>query len=226
MWRKKGVMPSQCRSPFNRKAGQLTLKAMKTLLALTLVLAALPMHSPKANLVKNGDFEEGPAELTKYSFAQSPGWWNRAKRENAQSNNARAISDHHTGFSATVNDRGDAATLFSQKTKHIIQHGDEYQLTLDIMAHLDWEPSDKVRVILYATEDNNGGGNVVWEEAVEFQDISGSSWISESHTFAAVPPAAVGKNLFINFYGVDPDLSDQDAKWGFVRVDNIVLTVK
>jgi hypothetical protein len=196
---------------------------MKKILLLATLLAVLPLHSPFANLVNNGDFEAGPTETTKYAFWETPGWWNRAKTDNAQGANARVNSMDESGFNATVNDRGDMVSSFSQNTKHTIEHGDEYEISLDMRAGMDWQGADRLEVILFATSDNTLSSSVVWEEIVEMGEAVGTDWTTETHTFKPVPPAAVGKTLFLNFYGVDPA---ESQKAGFLRVDNIVLTNK
>jgi|GEM_PF-5941483 len=196
---------------------------MKRALLLTTLLAVVPIYSPFANLVNNGDFEAGPTETTKYAFWETPGWWNRAKRDNAQGLNARIASNDESGFNATVNDRGDLASSFTQNTKYTIEHGDEYEISLDMRAGIDWQGADRLEVILFATSDNTLSGSVVWEEIVEMGDVVGAEWTTETHTFKPVPPAAVGKTLFLNFYGVDPA---ESQKTGYLRVDNIVLTNK
>ena len=196
---------------------------MKKFLPLTVLLAVLPFGPSHANLLNNADFEAGPTELKEYNFKETPGWWNRAKREEAQSAAARRTFNDESKYNAIANDKGESLTSFNQKTSHAIQAGDVFQVALDLCAGMDWQSRDVLRVVAFATANNTQGGEVVWQESVDFDDGYSKAWRSETRTFPPATSAAQGRTLFFNFYGVDPQGID---KIGFLRVDNIVLTVQ
>jgi hypothetical protein len=196
---------------------------MKKIVFPALLLAVSAACSLQANLITNGDFEAGPSEERDYSFGETPGWWNRAKREEPTRANARRNYFDDGGFNAIVNDRGETFSSFNQKTQHAIQEGDEFEISLDLKAGMDWENVDGLKVVIFATATDTLGGSIVWEETVNFESGYGNAWITETHTFPPAPADVQGRTLFLYFHGFD---NAESRKTGFLRVDNIVLTVK
>ncbi len=199
---------------------------MKKVLLLTALLAAFPVASSFAddNLLKNADFEAGPSEAKTYSFKETPGWYNRAMAGSKQAVNARVTEGTLDGskYSATVNDREDEISSFMQKTEHSIEEGEVFEVSLDWNAGWQWQSQDVLRVVVFARAGNKLGGEVVWQDSVDFEHAP-TTWEKATHTFQPAPPEASGKTLFFGFFGVDPQ---QAGVPGWVRVDNIVLTVK
>ncbi len=198
---------------------------MRKALLLTALLAALPVESPLANLLKNSDFEAGATEEKTYNFKETPGWYNRAVAGSKQEVNARATEGTLDGskYSATVNDREDQVSSFVQKTEHSIEEGEVLEVSLDWTAAWQWQSQDLLRVVVFATANDKLGGAIVWQDSVDFEHATTGSWEKVTHTFQPASPEASAKTLFFGFYGVDPQ---QAGVSGWARVDNIDLTVK
>jgi len=188
--------------------------------------AVLLTESLLANLLRNADFEAGPAEADIVAFHATPGWYNPvdAGSKKALAVNARAREGNAEGstYSATVNDREKETSYFVQKTEHSIAEGEIFEVSFDWKAGWQWQAQDVLRVVVFAKENNNLSGETVWEETFDF-DFAPTSWENVTHAFPPAPPQATAKTLFFSFYGVDPR---QAGVAGFARVDNIVLTVK
>lgn len=199
---------------------------MKKFLAVCAGAALLLTESLLANLLRNADFEAGPAEAEIVAFHSTPGWYNpvNAGSKKALAVNARAREGDAEGstYSATVNDREKEISYFVQKTEHSIAEGEIFELSLDWKAGWQWQAQDVLRVVVFAKENNNLGGETVWEETVDFE-FAPTSWEKVTHVFPPAPLQATAKTLFFSFYGVDPQ---QAGVAGFARVDNIVLTAK
>jgi hypothetical protein len=125
-------------------------------------------------------------------------------------------------YSATVNDREKEISWFVQKTEHSIEEGEVFEVSLDWKSGWQWQSGDVLRVVVFAKSGNTLGGETVWEESFDFQQAP-SEWEKVTHSFQPAPFQATGKTLMFAFYGVDPQ---QAGASGFVRVDNIELTVK
>ena len=189
-------------------------------------VALLLTESLLANLLRNADFEAGPAEADIVAFGATPGWYNPADRgsKKAQAVNARARENDAEGstYSATVNDREKETSYFVQRTEHSIAEGEIFEVSFDWKAGWKWQAQDVLRVVVFAKENNNLSGETVWEETFDFE-FAPTSWEKVTHVFPPAPPQATAKTLFFSFYGVDPQ---QAGVAGFARVDNIVLSVK
>jgi len=199
---------------------------MKHALCLAVLLAAIPISTAFSNLLQNADFETGPAGKDAHLFYETPGWYNPA---DAGSKKAMGVKARTAGgglggstYSATVNDREKEVSWFLQKTEHSIEEGEIFEVSFDWKAGWQWQPQDLLRVVVFATENNNLSGETVWEETFDFEYAPGE-WDRVTHTFQAAPFQASAKTLFFAFYGVDPQ---QAGVAGFARVDNIELTVK
>ncbi len=192
-------------------------------------LSSVALHAE--NLVVNGDFESGEGN----AFYATPPWYNRGtgfnQGTNARSDQGAVIAG---SFSATVNDRYDSETgkfgpvVHVQKTKHMIEAGDSFTLSYEWRpADTYWQRSaDTVRFVLYATANDNAGGEVVWsaELTSEFFTRKLESTLPVSETTEVVNAEAVGHSLFVMFYGLDTkDNGSGVAHWA--RVDNIEVEV-
>ncbi len=186
--------------------------------------------SAQTNLVTNGDFETGGGT----TFDTTPGWYNMGKSQN-QDSKARSNTLAHGGsYSATISDRYDIETgAFSwvahcQKTTYTIKEGDSFAISYF------WRPSDigwqrgrdNVQFVLFATDNNTLAGNAVWSATLVSGNFPGNDikiWKNVEARTGVVSPLAVGKTLFVSFYGFDRGGLSSDA--GYARVDDIVVTV-
>jgi hypothetical protein len=175
-----------------------------------------------ANLVKNGDFEAPPVGETSYSFGQTPHWFNWVAGPDAQNTVARSDSLQldDSMYSAMISNQEPEGRVFLQKTEHLTGEGDTFSLTFHWLEAYRWTPGDTLRMVIFVTHNDTLGGNVVWEDAVDFRKSSDGLWVQESHTFAPVGREGAGRVLFFKFVG----LPVQAPQAGFARVDNIVLT--
>jgi hypothetical protein len=205
---------------------------MQTRYLISLALSSLSSASLFAqNLVVNGDFEDG----TGTAFYATTGWYNCGvglkQGTTARTDKGAVITGF---FSATINDRYNSVegkfgpVVHSQKTKYVIKAGDSFTLTYD------WRPADSywqtgrdtVRFVLYATSDDRMAGPVVWSSE-HTSDLYRGSIDLGKNVFAissVVKTEAVGKALFINFYGVDT-VDGVEGSHHYARVDNIVVEV-
>jgi hypothetical protein len=207
---------------------------MKILSAIALA-GALPCVTPALfagndNLVKNGDFELYESEWV--SFNDTKFWRNRGtgkEKANAR-RNGQGDGVLASGFQGSINDQYDERTAtfgvvaHNQNTEHIIRPGESYTVDYVWKTAYQWQRErDIVRVILYATTANTPTGPVVWSAPLESGAArKENTWERISHLTEVVPPAAVGKQLFLSFYGVD--LLGTSAP-GYALVDNIVVQV-
>lgn len=191
------------------------------------VLASAFAHAE--NLVDNGDFESGDGT----AFFKTPPWYNRGEGLN-QGTNARSAEGAviTPAYSASVNDRYQTTAgkfgpiVYAQKTSHIIQAGDSFSLIYE------WRPADKhwqkstdtIRFVLYATENDKLGGPVVWSSELTSDLFKGdfSSVMLVEQKSDVVDEFAVGKALFVMFYGLDTDDSETGSTH-WARVDNIEI---
>lgn len=187
-----------------------------------LLLVACPLCSVSANLLRNADFQEGPTDEKAYGFGSTPGWYNRAvgdKKNQAKARINEGSLDGY-GYSATVNDRGEDVASFSQRTEHSIEEGEVFEVTLDWTSGWQWQPTDILRVVIFAKAGDKLGGETLWEETVDFERAPVDAWEKVTHRFPAAPLPAHGRTLYFGFYGVDPQ---EAGVSGFARVDNIEL---
>jgi len=182
------------------------------------------------NLIINGDFETGEGN----AFYQTPGWYNAGTGSN-QGTNARSDEGAVVSgsYSATVIDRYNTSEgkpgplMYVQKTNYIIEQGDSFALSYE------WKPADQywqrstdtVRFVLFATGNDNVGGPVVWSSELT-SDFTKGGWETVklvSDTTDVVNSEAVGRTLFVKFYGIDTvDSENGNPHWA--RVDNIEVT--
>lgn len=205
---------------------------MKECYLLPLALSALsPVSLFAQNLVVNGDFEDGKGT----AFYATTGWYNRGAGLN-QGTTARIDKGVVIAgsFSATVSDRYNSVegkfgpVVHAQKTTHTIKAGNTFTLTYD------WRPVDSfwqtgrdtVRFVLYATFDNRMGGPVVWSSELTSDFYRGDITLGKnvSAISSVVNPEAVGKALFVMFYGLDT-VDGVEGSTHYARVDNIVVEV-
>lgn len=200
---------------------------MKFLLFCSLLGAALPLASLSAqNIVTNGDFETG----TGTAFNVTPPWYNRGVGLN-QTSAARSNNNNlgASTFNAVINDRYDTVTpafgtvAHSQNTGYTIQSGDYFAVSYDWRDAADWQQArDFVRVVLFATTNNALGGPIAWSVTLDSPlSTLVTTWESVSTQTTVVNEAAVGRPLFINFFGVDN--GGLSATTGFARVDNVTV---
>lgn len=203
---------------------------MKASILKACLLIALPSAAHCAeNLVVNGDFETG----TGNAFYQTPPWYNCGaglnQGANARVDTGAVITGTH---SATVIDRYNTTDdkpgpiAYVQKTKHTIQEGDSFALSYE------WRPSDEywqrakdtIRFVLFATGNDKLSGQKVWSSVLtsDFLRSKPGSIQAVAQTSEVVNADAVGRELFIMFYGLDTgDSETGEPHWA--RVDNIEL---
>lgn len=201
---------------------------MRKALLFAAVLAALSVSSSfSQNLLKNGDFELEAGDKDAQPFYRTPNWYNPADAgsKKAMGVTARATEGSMEGstYSASVNDREKEISWFVQKTEHSIEEGEVFEVSLNWKAGWQWQPEDVLRVVVFAKAGNTLGGETVWEDTFDFERAPTGSWDKVTHAFQPASPEATGKTLIFAFYGVDPQ---QAGVPGWVRVDNIELTVK
>jgi hypothetical protein len=186
--------------------------------------------SAETNLVTNGDFETGTGK----TFEETSGWYNRGRGAN-QKANARSTGFAHGGScSALVSDRYDNAksaflgAAHCQKTSYAIKAGDSF-----VVSYF-WRPvdsgwqlgRDNIEFALFATDNNTVGGTVVWSALLRSENFSGldlADWKNVSDQSTVATAAAVGKTLFVCFYGVDRGkILSKDT--GYALVDDIEVT--
>lgn len=202
--------------------------------SLLIILTTIAVHAgkPEDNLVVNGDFESGE----KPAFYGTMPWYNCGtglnQGTNARSSEGTVISG---AFSAIVNDRYNIADAkfgpiaHTQKTKHTIEEGDSFSLSYQwLPADRFWQTTrDTVRFVLYATDNDKIGGTKVWTaefNAGFFRGTIGAP-MSVQETTDVVNEEAVGKTLFVQFYGLDT-VDGETGSPHFARVDDIVVTVQ
>lgn len=193
-----------------------------------LLFALSPVALQAENLVVNGDFETGNGT----AFYQTPGWYNCGTGLNqgtsARTDQGGAITG---SYSATVSDRYITAeskfgpVTHVQKTNYTIQEGDSFPLSYE------WRPADEywqraqdtVRFVLFATVNDKVGGAKVWSSELTSDFFKGnpSGVMAVSATSSVVDPEAVGRALFVMFYGVDTVNGGKDNTPHWARVDNI-----
>jgi hypothetical protein len=205
---------------------------MKKLLIITGLLSGLSSASvPGQNLVTNGDFEAG-SNLT---FDGTPNWFNRGTAGQAGSARGDNLNLLGSDFNAVISDRYNFGTstfgpvAHSQRVtagSYKIQGGDFFSLSYDWRDASGWEQAhDQVRFVLFATVNDTLAGTVVWSETLDSGTSSAAAtWESVSQTTGTVTLAAVGKDLFIQFYGVDLNSEGISTTTGFARVDNISVS--
>jgi hypothetical protein len=194
-----------------------------------LLLALSPVALQAENLVVNGDFETGNGT----AFWQAPGWYNCGTGLN-QGTGARTDEGGViiTGiYSAVVNDRyvTDEAKFGSlahaQTTKYIIQDGDSFSLSYEWRPADQWwqRSQDTIRFVLFATANDKLGGAKVWSSELtsDFFKDKPSGVMAVSATSSVVDPEAVGRVLFVMFYGVDTVNGGKDNTPHWAVVDNI-----
>jgi hypothetical protein len=109
----------------------------------------------------------------------------------------------------------------------LIAAEDIYAVRFDLMANaVSWNNRDFVRVVLFATQDNQVQGRVVWEHLFDGAPSAGmlGTWEAVGGRTDVVATEAVGKRLFINFYGMD-SFGEDFGKPGYARLDNLSVTV-
>lgn len=197
---------------------------MKNKAILSLFCLLLTSSINANNLVENGDFETGGGSGASRDFNVTANWYNRGGKQEATARR----SDHNPAgsqFNALITDRAGVGTLHSQKTGYVIRAGDTFEVTFDsYCSPASWHERDIIRLVLFATENDRLAGEVVWEHNFEkLTDVLGV-WETVHGVSQKVEPPAVGKRLFVNFYGVDPK-GNVDRSTSYARVDNIVLKV-
>jgi hypothetical protein len=195
-------------------------------ICLPTLLAFSLSASGAQNLVANGDFEAGTGTGINRNFDVTPSWYNRA---DAQNTNARKGDKNLEGssFNAVLSDRAGYIVLHSPKTKYTTKAGDRFDVSFNWMGnHLSWNNRDFVRVVLFATQDNQVQGRVVWEHLFDGAPSAGmlGTWEAVGGRTDVVATEAVGKRLFINFYGMD-SFGEDFGKPGYARLDNLSVTV-
>lgn len=213
----------------------------------SLFVFCLALMSPLAtaqavNLIENGTFEAGPGQASAVQFISTPGWYNWGQGLNQRAN-ARSDANPLPGsrYSAVINDRYNfeaGPSLFSraqfgplvhtQKTGHVIRAGESFQVSYEWAGAYRWNLTrNEVRFVLFATNTDTLGGEVVWSEVFDSGVHAGreGAWKKVSHTGRVVNPAAVGRTLFVAFFGVQ-DGTSLSAQPGFARVDNLEVKVR
>jgi hypothetical protein len=160
-------------------------------------------------------------------FSRTPGWFNRAENGKRQDITARSRKDNQgdSVYTASINDNRTPYSIFSQRTNHPIKAGEVYRVSLEWRPSFKWRAGDVLRVTVFATSNDKLGGEVVWQDSVDFETADRELWNKVEHAFQAAPAAAEGKLLYFNFQGVGNFDGIDKREVGFARVDNIVLTV-
>jgi hypothetical protein len=204
---------------------------IKTILCILNLLFCVSLQAESENLVVNGDFESGKED----AFWSCQPWYNIGKGNNqgagARTKNGLPISG---SYSAPVNDGYDptedkySGLAHSQKTTHTIKEGDSYTLAYDWYPGNDyWQrTTDTIRFVLFATSNDAVGGPRVWSSELTSEFFDGAIHHVKGvvQTTTVVNAEAVGKKLFIVFYGVDKNFTKEGNRH-WAMVDNIVLKV-
>jgi hypothetical protein len=193
---------------------------------LVTVLTVTVSNVNAQNLVINGDFEASGGQGVARSFNVTESWYNRAGEQTAVARRSDLNLDG-SSFNAVIVDRSGKPFIHSQKMEHLIAAEDIYAVRFDLMANaVSWNNRDFVRVLLFATQDNQVQGKVVWEHIFDGAPSAGmlGTWEAVGGRTDVVATEAVGKRLFINFYGMDP-FGEDFGKPGYARLDNLSVTV-
>ena len=204
---------------------------MKKLL-LFITMALLTAGSVFAQVIMdadnlNGDFEDGWGPAPR-AFDTGPSgvgsWYNVGSGDQtatcAHTNLAAAPASGYNGVLSDNNTSG--AVLHSVNTGVTIADGDYFEISFDWRDAAGWEANDQIRVAVVAYDTDTAAGTEVYRAWVNDKVTTATTWESVSGQTAIVDPAAVGRTLFIQAYGVNGGAGSGD----FARIDNIVVTRK
>lgn len=199
----------------------------KTWIMMLAMASAASVHATLiiGGTVKNGNFEAGFGPTTgQRTFEQVNTWWNAGTGGQSTYGANDNLGDGilSTGYNAIVNDNGlDGNAIHSANTGYFIQSGDYFQVAFNWRDASGWENGDVIQFRLMATDNNALNGNIVWSQLLTANPrTSVGTWESASLIGSAVGAAAVGRNLFVQFYGVTGQFGTEGD---FARVDNVVV---
>jgi hypothetical protein len=190
------------------------------------------------NLVTNGGFELGSGSGTTRSFDVTTTWFNRGTGDQTQVAR-RESTDTGSLFVGQINDRYDVVNatsdfdsaafgpiLHNYKTSYTIQTGDSFNFSYEWATAFDWNLGlDEVRFVLFATDDDTLGGNVVWSSIHDSGTAAAAgTYETVSQTSSTVTAAAANQALFVNLYGFQNN-GALSGNTGFARVDNVNVSV-
>lgn len=206
--------------------------SVNKLLSLAGLCASFPLSGVHAqNLVRNGDFEGGTGK----TFASTVGWYNRGTQgeKSPVRNDSSPVDPAESPHFGQINDRYDITKsafgpiAHNQKTAHVIQAGESFDLSYVWLGNgnAGWQRGrDIVRFMLFATSNDSLGGDVVWSSVLDSGYAAQiTTWQKVSQRSEVVASAAVGRRLFVTFYGVDSQGLSETP--GFGLLDNIVVQV-
>ena len=192
--------------------------------------------------INNAGFESGTGSNTTRNFNATDNWFNRGTDGTAEI--ARRLYDT-TGTLASgdyvgqITDRynvldassdfdsaafGDA--VHSNKTSYTISSGDYFNIGYVWHDEFRWNNAlDEVRFVLFATDTDTLGGNVVWSSVMDsgIRQVE-DEFESVSDTSSIVSSEAVGQLLFLNIFGFQND-GAMSGNTGYARIDNITVSV-
>ena len=192
--------------------------------------------------INNAGFESGTGSANTRNFNATDNWFNRGTDGTAEI--ARRVYDT-TGTLASgdyvgqITDRYNVLTatsdfdsaafgdaVHSNKTSYTISSGDYFNIGYVWQDHYRWNAAlDEVRFVLFATDTDTLGGNVVWSSVMD----SGTQQLDEifesvSDTSSIVSSEAVGQTLFLNIFGFQND-GAMSGNTGYARIDDITVSV-
>ncbi|MEN8772971.1 MAG: alkaline phosphatase D family protein [Akkermansiaceae bacterium] len=168
--------------------------------------------------VRNGDFNEDTSPTDGRNFEETSFWHNLGIV--SQASQATRFNPANTSLDGTRNAVLSASgeRRFAIDSSHSLTGGEVFQVTYQWRDAFNWNAgSNRVRVILFTTDDDTITGNETIIQSID-SDLSTVPTTYETQTslFAPVPASVSGKRLFASFQAIN-------GGGGFARLENFTL---
>ncbi|MDA9830872.1 alkaline phosphatase D family protein [Akkermansiaceae bacterium] len=168
--------------------------------------------------VRNGDFNEDTSPIDGRNYEQTPFWYNLGTVN--QASQATRFNPANTALDGSRNAvlSANAQRRFAIDTGHTLIAGEVFQVTYQWRDAFNWNSdSNRVRVILFTTDDDTITGNETIIQSID-SDLSTipTTYETQRSVFAPVPTSFADKRLFASFQAIN-------GGGGFARLENFTL---
>ena len=218
------------------------MKYFKVLFLCFVATSFISLNAQVPLTINNAGFEYGTGTNTTRNFNATDNWFNRGTDGTAEiarrvvdttgtlanGDYVGQITDRYNVLTAT-SDFDSAAfgdAVHSNKTSYTISSGDYFDIGYVWQDEFRWNNAlDEVRFVLFATDDDTLGGNVVWSSVMD----SGTRQVEDAYesvsdTSTVVSSEAVGQTLYLNIFGFQND-GAMSGNTGYARIDDITVSV-
>ena len=168
--------------------------------------------------IRNGDFNEDTSPTDGRNYEQTPFWYNLGIV--SQASQATRFNPANTALDGTRNAvlSASAERRFAIDTGHTLSANEVFQVTYQWRDAFNWiAGSNRVRVILFTTDDDTITGNETIIQSID-SDLSTipTTYETQISLFAPVPESVANKRLFASFQAIN-------GGGGFARLENFTL---